>query len=85
MDHISISNRKNCQISGVKDVLSFDLEEIYLETEQGMLSIKGANLHVSRLSLEKGEVDIDGDLDSFVYSAPGMGKKAKSLFGKMFQ
>ena len=82
-----MSSRKKCSLTGVKDVLSFDIHEILLETEQGMLMIKGDDLHVSRLTLEKGEVDIDGKLDSFVYSeAVGEhDKKAGSLLGRLFR
>ena len=43
-----INNRKTSTVTGVTDVLSFDLNEILLETEQGMLMVKGANLHVNR-------------------------------------
>ncbi len=50
------------------DVLSFDVAEILLETELGMLLIKGHDLHVNRLSLEKGEIDIEGRIDSLTYS-----------------
>ena len=57
---VLMTNRRNCTVNGVNDVLSFDIHEILLETEQGMLMIKGDDLHVSRLTLEKGEVDIDG-------------------------
>ena len=39
----------------MEDVLSFDLSEILLVTDQGMLLIKGSDLHVNRLTLEKGE------------------------------
>ncbi len=52
---LSLSNRRTCNICGVSDVLSFDVGEILLETEQGMLMIKGSDLHVNRLTLEKGE------------------------------
>lgn len=84
---LSMTNRRKCSLTGVKDVLSFDIHEILLETEQGMLMIKGDDLHVSRLTLEKGEVDIDGKLDSFTYSDAGMGheKKAGSLIGRLFR
>ena len=57
---VSLSNRRTCNLTGVVDVLSFDLNEIILETDQGMLMIKGSELHVNRLTLEKGEVDILG-------------------------
>ena len=49
---IVISNRKNGVLNGVIDVLSFDVGEILLETELGMLMIKGNDLHVNRLTLE---------------------------------
>lgn len=47
-------NRKSGAFTGVVDVLSFDVAEILLETELGMVLIKGHDLHVNRLSLEKG-------------------------------
>ena len=63
-----LNNRKAGLVTGVLDVLSFNLNEILLETEQGMLLIKGNDLHVKKLTLEKGEVDIEGKIDSFTYS-----------------
>ena len=63
-----LNNRRTGTVSGVTDVISFDIAEILLETEQGMLTIKGADLHVNRLTLEKGEVDIEGRIDSMAYS-----------------
>ena len=81
-----LTNRRTCTISGVNDVLSFDVNEILLETEQGMLMIKGNELHVSRLSLEKGEVDIDGRVDSFTYSEnAGYGAKGESILARLFK
>ena len=65
---VLLNNRKMGNFSGAVDVLSFDVAEILLETEQGMLLIKGNDLHVNRLSLEKGEVDIEGRIDSLAYS-----------------
>lgn len=83
---MTMTNRKNCTVNGVNDVLSFDIHEILLETEQGMLMIKGDDLHVSRLTLEKGEVDVDGRIDSFTYSdAAGSGHKSESLLSKLFR
>lgn len=83
---IMLSNRRTCIVSGVVDVLSFDLNEVLLETDQGMLMIKGKELHVSRLSLDKGEVDIDGTIDSLTYSeVSGYANKGESLFAKLFK
>lgn len=83
---VYLNNRRTAVLSGVKDVLSFDAREVYLETEQGILLIKGDELHVNRLSLEKGEVDVDGRIDSFAYSDKDQTeKKASSFLGRMFQ
>ena len=65
---LTIMNRRAGSITGVSDVISFDISEVLLETELGMLQIKGADLHVNRLSLEKGEIDLEGRIDSFQYS-----------------
>lgn len=82
---IMLTNRRTCTISGVVDVLSFDMNEVLLETDQGMLMIKGRELHVSRLSLDKGEVDVDGNVDSLTYSDMLSGKeKTTTLFSKLF-
>lgn len=81
-----VNNRKTSLVTGVLDVLSFDLNEILLETEQGMLMVKGADLHVNRLSLEKGEVDLAGTIDSMSYSevhAPG--KQSANILSKLFR
>jgi len=81
-----LQNRRTCTISGVTDVLSFDISEIILETDQGMLMIKGSELHVNRLTLDKGEVDLDGRVDSFTYSETGAYQgKNESLLQKLFR
>ena len=83
---LMVTNRKTCMVNGVADVLSFDLAEILLETDQGMLMIRGTDLHVNRLTLEKGEVDIEGKIDSFTYSdVSSYGNKAETFFGKLFK
>lgn len=83
---VTMTNRHACALTGIKDVLSFDVHEVILETEQGMLAIKGEDLHVSRLSLDSGEVDVDGRVDSFAYSdTSGPGHKGESLFAKLFR
>lgn len=83
---IMLNNRSAGNITGVKDVLSFDIKEVLLETEQGLLTIRGEDLHVSSLNLEKGEVDLDGIVDSFTYSdAENYHKPGQSLFSRLFK
>ena len=81
-----LSNRRTGTITGVADVISFDITEVLLETEQGMLMIKGADLHVNRLTLEKGEIDIEGRIDSLAYSeVTSFQKQSESLIGRLFK
>ena len=83
---LMLNNRKNGSFTGVLDVLSFDLNEILLETEQGMLHIKGKDLHVNRLDLEKGEVDLEGRIDSLTYSEhTTLAARGESLLGRLFK
>lgn len=81
-----LNNRKTSLMTGILDVLAFDLNEILLETEQGLLVIKGKDLHVNRLSLEKGEVDVTGHIDSCTYSdVQAAKKKEEKFFVKLFK
>ncbi|MCM1157403.1 MAG: sporulation protein YabP [Bacteroidales bacterium] len=83
---ITLNNRGAGLITGVNAVVSFDLNEILLETEQGVLLIKGTDLNVTKLTLDKGEVEIDGRVDSFTYSdlKPGM-RGENGLFNRLFK
>lgn len=83
--NINLHSRESAVITGVKDVLSFDAAEVLLDTEQGILMIRGQELHVSRLTLEKGEVDVDGRIDSLTYSDTGYGKAGESFLGRLFK
>lgn len=84
LHQIKLTNRKNGTISGVVDVLSFDENEILLDTVEGRLIIRGKNLHVGRLQLEEGEVDMDGEVESMVYSSKGQKEKSGSLLRHLF-
>ena len=79
-------NRKECFLTGVKDVISFDTEVILLETDMGMLTIHGKELHIRRLTLEKKETDIEGFVDSFTYSDFNKYKKSREpCLGRLFR
>ena len=83
---VTLNNRRSGSFTGIVDVLSFDITEILLETEQGMLMIRGSALHVTRLTLEKGEIEIDGKIDSMTYSEHGPhGSSENSFLAKLFK
>ena len=81
-----LQNRSLGNISGIRDVISFDENQVILDTDMGLLTMKGKGLHVSRLSLEKGEVDVEGTLESMIYSSNEAYRKAgESLFTRLFK
>lgn len=65
---LQMINRQSMSVTGVLDVIAFDLKEILLETSQGMLTIKGNDLHINRLSVEKGDLDVEGKVDALLYA-----------------
>ena len=83
---ISLNNRISGTMTGVREVISFDAGEIILDTEQGILIIKGEDLHVTRLTVDKGEVEIDGKIDGIMYTDPEENKRSRENFlAKLFQ
>ncbi len=82
--NIVMENREKIAVTGVIDVISFDEDVIVSETEMGVLIIKGENLHVNSLNLEKGEMDIDGSVFSLNYEEKGHSERS-SLFGRIFK
>ena len=84
--HLILEGREQLSVSGVEEVESFDENTIVLDTDMGLLTIKGKELHVSRLTLEKGEVDVDGTIDSMAYSSnEALRKSGESLFSRLFK
>ena len=79
-----ITGRNTGSITGVSDVISFDLEEIVLETVMGMLNIKGTDLHVKSINLDRGQVDIEGRVDTINYADTKLMKK-QSFVGRLFK
>lgn len=85
MHKLSLTNRKAGLVTGVDSVISFDPAEILLETEQGILLIKGSELNVTRLMLDKGEVEIDGMVDSLTYSDRKAATEDSGLWNRFFK
>lgn len=73
------TDRKRGNITGVTDVGSFDETTVILETDQGILTLKGKGLHIGKLSLEQGEVELDGVIESMVYTGRRPAKKGSVL------
>ena len=74
-----LENRQRLQLSGVTDVDSFDEDEIRLFTQLGELTIKGKDLHINEISVESGDVSVEGDIWSLVYGEKDRKKKQEVL------
>jgi sporulation protein YabP len=82
---IVMKGRKLLEITGVRQVESFDNEEFLLETSMGFLAIKGENLQMKNLDVDSGIVSIKGKIYDLVYVDEPSGDKAKGFFGKLFR
>ena len=82
---VILENREMLSISGVLDVLSFDDQIVILETELGLLTIKGDNLRINKLSLDTAEVIIDGEVYNIGYSEKDTNQKSGGFLGKIFR
>lgn len=85
IQNLVLENRNRLNISGVLDVLSFDDQIIIVETELGMLTVKGDNLRINKLSIDASEVIVEGEVISLTYSNKDLDKKGESFLGKIFK
>lgn len=85
---ITITERKNLLITGVKKIENFDSEEFLLETVMGFLAVKGEDLELVKLDTLAGNVSIKGLIKGFSYMDENNGKKEKdgsSVFNRLFR
>lgn len=84
-----MTNRQKLQLEGVEHVASFDEEEITLETDLGMLVLKGKGLHITQLNLEVGNLAVEGLIFSIDYieekGVKGLRSRGKGLLDKILK
>ena len=80
-----LQNRGKGNITGICDVVSFDENAVVLDTDMGLLTIKGKELHVSRLTLEKGEAELEGQVNGILYSAVGSVEEEGGFLNRLFR
>ncbi len=80
---VLINTRTKMTVTGVTDVKSFDESLIIGKTEEEAMSIRGENLHIDKLCLETGELEISGRIDSLAYSKAYI--KNEGLWEKLFK
>lgn len=85
IQNLILENREKLSISGVLDVLSFDDQVVIVETELGLLTIKGENLRINKLSIDTSEVVVEGEIYNLAYSDNNLDKRSNSIFNKIFK
>ena len=76
---VHIENREKIGITGVARVLIFNENTVILQTSMGVLNIKGKNMRVNKLNVDNGEMSIEGELISFMYTTKDSGKKGNFI------
>ena len=73
--HVVIEERKSLTVSGVEDVERFDETTIVLSTSKGAMVVSGENLHIEKLSLDGGDLKVEGDIDAISYEDDAGGSR----------
>ncbi|NMM62166.1 sporulation protein YabP [Clostridium sp. P21] len=80
-----IENRKKLLLSGVVEVISFNEEQIVLNTNLGTLNIKGQSLKMNKLDVQNGDVVIIGMINSCIYTNNQVKKQKERLISRLFK
>lgn len=81
--NIILEGRKKLSVSGVEDVESFDESIVVIKTVKGPLVIRGNELHMEKLSLDSGDVTIEGSIDSLEYETEEV--QSEGFFSRLFR
>ena len=79
---LELDGRERLTVSGVEDVERFDETGIVMATSAGLLVVTGEDLHIGKLSMDGGELHVDGRIDSISYEEQGGGRAG--WFGRLF-
>lgn len=85
VQNLVLENRGKLSVSGVNDVLSFDDQVVIVDTELGLLTVKGENIRINKLSLDTAEVIVEGEISSLSYSQNKQEKNTGTLLSKIFK
>lgn len=67
---LTMTDRQALTMTGVTEVVSFDDSAVILHTQLGTLTVQGRDLHLKTLSLDGGQVEVDGTVSALIYEEP---------------
>ena len=77
-----MTDRSLLRLTAVSFVESFDVQEVVLMTEMGGLLIKGSELHMKKLDLDKTVVEVEGKIDALIYASKNQKNKKRKMIGQ---
>jgi len=80
---VVLKNRQDLAVDGVISVESFDDQEVIIETEEGLLIVRGENLHVNQLNIDAGKLNVNGTISTLEYL--GSSSHKSGFFGRFFR
>ena len=80
-----LHQRKEMEIEGVTEVISFDETSVILRTLCGEMSVEGSDMKIGTLDTDRGVVALSGRVDAVYYSADTADEKKSGFFGKLFR
>jgi sporulation protein YabP len=83
--NIILKDRRRLMVSGVRHVESFNEENIVLDTELGILVVRGIGLHINKLNVETSELDVEGDIGACEYLDGGTPQRKGGFFSGLFR
>ena len=78
---LTLAERSKLTVTGVHEVISFEEREVILQTGMGTLTVQGSQLQLKTLSLEGGQVEVEGSVSALPYEEPRQGGWLSRLFG----
>ena len=78
---LTLAERKKLTVTGVTEVISFEDTQVILQTGMGLLSVQGSQLQLKTLSLEGGQVEVEGTVSTLIYEETRQGGWLSRLFG----
>lgn len=80
---LSLDGRGRLLVSGVTEVMSFNEQEVLMGTTRGTLTVRGADLHMEKLSVDSGDVVVTGSIDALEYEDPE--PRSEGFFARLFR
>ncbi len=82
--NVFLEDRKKLTVSGVNDIGSFDEQTIVAYTDMGELTVRGEGLHINKMSVDSGELAVEGEISALIYSENENPKNGGGFFSRLF-